>query len=1350
KTALRTKGIGVPGSLLLNIDATISEQTQKFAKRNRITINTVMQGIWSYLLHKYTGATQVVYGVIVSGRPDDLQEIEERVGPYVNTLPLCTTMQWDKPVVEWLQDIQEKQVACRQYQHAPFREIQSWTGVQGDLFDTLLVFQNYPVSELIRSKQWRLQVDNVDVQEQVNYPLLLQVASGEQISIRFTYNTALLKEDYIREISNHFDNVLRQITLNDEVKLSEVTWLHEAAKHQLLVQFNDTKVNYPANKTVITLFEEQVVKTPGAIAVVFEKNHFTYSQINERSNQLAHYLRDKGVAAETLVPICLERNEQMIVGILGILKAGGAYVPIDPEYPEERISYMLEDCKGSIVISSRQSKARIPNASAYDIIEMDGEASINDQPTVNLNTVITPHQLAYIIYTSGSTGKPKGVMIEHGNTYAFICWCKEEFSQSRFQVVYAGTSMCFDLSVYEIFYPLSIGKPLRIIENGLHIGEYLPFDKEVLTNSVPVVVQSLIKEGTDISNISVMNMAGEPIPLHLQQALDASKIEIRNLYGPTEDTTYSTVFRLKNGEPVLIGKPISNTQVYIVNKDLELVPVGVSGEVCIGGDGLARGYLNRDELTKEKFVKNPFSNEPNARLYKTGDLGRWLPDGNIEYQGRIDDQVKLRGYRIELGEIEAVLQQCTQVSEAVVLIRQEKEETKRLLAYLVPDRQTVKSKERELYYRQVANWKELYETEYEKTETEENIDPEFNIIGWNDSFTGVPIAPEQMRGWLNDIVEVILSEDPQHVLEIGCGTGLIYYQLAGRVQKYIGTDFSKSSINQVHDRINRKLRNYGDTELKVCAAHEISVLEDEPVDTIIVNSVVQYFPGEEYLSDVVKKSIAILKGEGRIIIGDVRDVRLLELFKSRLLISKLQEKVSVKDFKWSVDQEVLKEEELCFAPGYFYKLQELYPEITHVEILWKNCSFVNELSLYRYNVVIYVGSKKSVIDPGWYNWDDNGKTQVMDQLNLAAPFIAINNVPNPILEQERSLSEALGQPSVHTVGDLLNIMRREDREGSKVTHLLETAKNKGYTYRLLVNEDPLKTNIIMVLGDPDSVGRDLYRNKWHSKVDNYTNIPLFSNIGSILRKEIRAQLQHKLPDYMVPSEFIVVGQLPLTSNGKVDRKFLSGREDRSIANKLNYEAPRTEEEQTIANIWQELLGADRIGISDNFFELGGHSLLATRVVSAVRRKLNVELTIKDLFNHPTIAALTAYIKSETKISLPEIKAESRDKNIPLSYSQERLWFVDRLEGSVQYHVPSVLRLKGKLNIEALRFAIQNIVNRHEVLRTVYREEGGVAWQQIKDKDGSHLQVVDGSHYNQDREALRHFIQQLIRKPFDLA
>jgi putative pyridoxal-dependent aspartate 1-decarboxylase len=442
--------------------------------------------------------------------------------------------------------------------------------------------------------------------------------------------------------------------------------LPEQERKQLLLAFNDTAVVYAHNKTIIDLFEEQVKRTPDHLAVVFEEKELTYRELHESANQFARYLqKNYAIGADDLIGIKLERSEWMIIAILGVLKSGGAYVPIDPAYPQERIDYIEMDTKCKVCIDST---------------ELNNFKKLQKLYSGKAINKTTSHAIAYVIYTSGSTGKPKGVLIEHKSAYSFIKWSHDEFEKSDVDTVLFTTSLNFDLSVFEIFYTLTKGKVLKVLKDGLAIPKNLEKGKKQLINTVPSVVGSLLQQGMNFDSVSVLNMAGEPIPLNYKNALKGKVKEIRNLYGPSEDTTYSTFIRIDKDERELIGKPISNTQIYILNENRDLQPIGVIGEICISGDGLARGYLNQQELTNEKFIANPF--KAGARLYKTGDLGRWLPDGNIELAGRKDHQVKIRGYRIELGEIEHALQNHPAIEATVVLAKENQNKEKELVAYI--------------------------------------------------------------------------------------------------------------------------------------------------------------------------------------------------------------------------------------------------------------------------------------------------------------------------------------------------------------------------------------------------------------------------------------------------------------------------------------------------------------------------------------------------------------------------------------------------------------------------------------------------------------------------------------------
>jgi len=505
---------------------------------------------------------------------------------------------------------------------------------------------------------------------------------------------------YVEEIRGHFETVLLQIIDNGKTVSSDLQLLTATEEKQLLLNFNDSTVDYPTDKTIVDLFEIQAARTPTANAVIFGLEEVTYIQLNQRANQLANYLVKNGVVKESLVPICIDRSIEMIVGILGILKAGGAYVPIDPQYPAERISYMLQDTGASLVITSEDARFKLPANSLVKIISLDGDqAVIGQESTNNLQLPIEPTQLAYVIYTSGSTGQPKGAMNEHRGVVNRLCWAQDYYGVTDADAILQKTTFCFDVSVWELLLPLLSGAILVFAKpEGQKDNDYL---KSVIDNSEITIIHFVpsmldvfladIQPG-DCKGLKKVLCSGEALmPSHVilfEEKLP--QVELHNLYGPTEAAIDVTYWSLQDNRAQLgklnrvpIGKPVANTSMYILNVNKGLVPLGVIGQLHIGGVQVGRGYLNQPALTAEKFVADPFSKQEHARMYKTGDLGCWLPDGNIEYLGRIDDQVKIRGYRIELGEIENVLQQSGLVSRAIVLVNEDSPGHKRLVAYFV-------------------------------------------------------------------------------------------------------------------------------------------------------------------------------------------------------------------------------------------------------------------------------------------------------------------------------------------------------------------------------------------------------------------------------------------------------------------------------------------------------------------------------------------------------------------------------------------------------------------------------------------------------------------------------------------
>lgn len=659
---------------------------RRICEERKTTLYVVLLTIWKILLAKWTNQHDLVVGTPVAGR--NHPDLERLIGMFVNTLPLRTQPKGEKTFTTFLSEVRDTFIEALDHQDYPFEELVE------HIWDVKLKNRN-PIFDTMFGFVDRSQLDGF--YERISEELHFNQESGEtkfdlhltatdyedEVGFELSYSTTLFSQSGIKKLVAYFRKVIAELDQFEDCQLADIDILSEEEKERLIQDYNNTDLSYDYDQGLLDLIEKQAKLNSEKIALRWEGEDWTYEELNQQANRLAHYLRHQGVEPGVRVAVCLERSPALIVSLLGILKAGGAYVPIDPNYPKERINYIFEDAQAALAIISARSQTFANGGEKKALIVWD---ELQDQlpswPTKNLALRLHPADLAYIIYTSGSTGKPKGVMIGHGNVQAFIQWCLAEFCESPFEWVYAVTSVCFDLSIFEIFFTLSAGKSIRLLENGLQIKDYLEKDPQVLINTVPSVIQNLQEAKVSWDSVTLVNMAGEPIPEQVKDRLDLERIEGRNLYGPSEDTTYSTFFRLQKDQPVLIGKPIGNTQVYLLDQDMNLRPSGLVGELCLSGAGVAQGYWKRPALTADKFLENPFNPE-GAKLYRTGDLARWLPDGNLAFLGRNDHQVKIRGYRIELGEIERTLLDIEGIRRAVVVAKQTIETGESLVAAYV-------------------------------------------------------------------------------------------------------------------------------------------------------------------------------------------------------------------------------------------------------------------------------------------------------------------------------------------------------------------------------------------------------------------------------------------------------------------------------------------------------------------------------------------------------------------------------------------------------------------------------------------------------------------------------------------
>ncbi|HEX6290386.1 MAG TPA: amino acid adenylation domain-containing protein [Herpetosiphonaceae bacterium] len=697
-------------SLTFAVSEATSLALQELVRQHGLTMNTLVQGAWALLLSHYSGEQDIVYGATVAGRPADLIGVEQMVGLFINTLPVRVRVDPDATLLSWLGQLQELQVELRQYEYTPLAQIQSWSSVpRGQaLFESIVVFENYPVATAVQpsSTRRRLTISDVQSLDQTNYPLTIIALQEPVLQFTMTYDTSRFDAATIERMQQHLHVLIEQIIAAPTQPLAKMTVLPEHERQQVLVEWNATAADYPQDVCLHTLIEQQAQRTPDAVALVFEDRQLTYAALNARANQLAHALRAMGVGGcpqgETRVAVCMERSLELVVSLLAVLKAGGAYVPLDPSYPQERLAFMLEDAAAPVLLTQQHIEAVLP-AHAAQVLRVDTEwERIARQPDTNPASAVRAANLAYMIYTSGSTGQPKGAMNTHQAIVNRLLWMQDAYQLTPSDRVLQKTPFSFDVSVWEFFWPLLTGATLVVAKPGGHqdpayLVELIARERITTLHFVPSMLQVFLEE-RDLDRCTSLRRvicSGEALPLALQQRFFARlDAELHNLYGPTEaavDVTFWPCAPDRALHTVPIGYPVANTQIYLLDRHLHPVPIGVPGELHIGGIQLARGYHRRPALTAEKFIPDPFSQTPNARLYKTGDLARSLPDGAIEYLGRLDFQVKVRGFRIELGEIETALGQHPQVREAVVLARQDPPPASghpdaRLVAYVVEQR----------------------------------------------------------------------------------------------------------------------------------------------------------------------------------------------------------------------------------------------------------------------------------------------------------------------------------------------------------------------------------------------------------------------------------------------------------------------------------------------------------------------------------------------------------------------------------------------------------------------------------------------------------------------------------------
>ncbi|MEG4497359.1 amino acid adenylation domain-containing protein [Microcoleus sp. F10-C6] len=1272
----------------LQLPKQLSEALETLSQREGVTLFMTMLAAFKTLLYHYAQQEDIVVGSPIANR--NRSEIEALIGFFVNSLVLRTDLSGNPTFRELLNRVKEVALGAYAHQDLPFEKLVEELHPdralnQNPLFQVAFALQNAPgnrleLPELTLSPQ---QLDVGTARFDLEFHLWerspnssgsnqspsnkLWVDSSEGISGMVIYSADLFDEATIARLIGHFQTLLESIVANPEQRIANLQYLSAQERYQLLVECNNTQADYPQDLCIHQLFEMQADRTPDAVALVFGEERVTYQQLNFRSNQLARYLQKMGVGAEVLVGLCCRRSLDLIVGMLGILKAGGAYLILDPSYPAERSSLMVKDAQLSVVLTQQQwvEKLRSPNLQIV-CLDTDWEM-ISQEIADNPTSAVTAENLVYAIYTSGSTGKPKGVEIEHGSLLNLVFWHQREFGVSAGDRATQIAAIGFDACGWEIWPYLAAGSSIYFPEDDIR-RDPEKLQNWLVSNAItisflptPLAEKVLLLDWPQTTALRILLAGGEKLQQH---PLKFHPFKLVNNYGPTENTVVTTSGYIPATEQTeiapTIGRPIANTQIYILDKYLQPVPMGVVGELYIGGNGLARGYLNRPDLTAQSFIPNPFKPNSGERLYKTGDLVRYRADRNLEFLGRIDEQVKIRGFRIELGEIETVLTQHPAVQQTVAIASEDGQGDKRLVAYIAlnPEYSVAREKNQimQLQDEQVLQWQMLYNETYNQPAVDS--DPTFNIVGWNSSYTNQPIPAEQMRDWANNQAAQILALQPSRVLEIGCGTGLLLFQIASRCTQYCGTDFSPISLNYIQQHLaNQQLTN---VTLLQKMATDFEGVETAAFDAVILNSVVQYFPTIDYLVEVLEGAVKATAPGGFIFIGDVRSLPLLAAFHASVQLYQAEPSLAGQQLQQRVQMQIFQETELVIEPEFFSALKHRFPQIGGVEIQLIRGSYHNELTDFRYNAILHIASEtarpksspkgergaEKLLD--WL--DENQKLTVtkvqqillQNQLDL----LRIANVPNARVTAAVKAAELLSVvDKFSTAGQLQKAVEKIDDLGvdPEAWYALEVPYNVNISWS---NSDGQgRYDVVFARGEtrdfvPETRSDNL--RPWRS----YANNPLQAKAARKLVPQLQAYLAEKLPEYMIPSAFVVLESLPVTANGKVDRLALPVPEPIKLEWAGGYVAPHTSIEEVLVKIWAEVLGIKRVGIRDNFFELGGHSLLATQLVSRVRDACAVELPLRRVFEAPTIAELSKIVESlkesEANIKAPALVAISRD------------------------------------------------------------------------------------------------------------
>ncbi|MFC9436842.1 amino acid adenylation domain-containing protein, partial [Nocardia sp. NPDC057030] len=1179
----------------------------RLAHDRQVTVSMLLQSTLAVLLSRLGAGEDISIGGPVAGRTQ--AATHDLIGFFVNTWVLRVDLSGNPRFEQILDQVRRKALTAYENQDAPFERLvellqPTRSPAYHSLFQVSFALQNNLLPdlhlpelevEIVPAITGTAKFDlHVDVVERMNPA---DDAAPPALSGRIEYATDLFDRATVADLAERYLQLLEAVSADPAMPLGRMDVLAPAERDRVLRIWNDTAAPLPADASLAHLFARQVTATPEAVAVAHADGDLTYAELAVRVRVLAQVLRGHGVGRGSVVAVALPRSADLVTAVLAVVVAGAAYLPIDPDYPSGRIEFILGDADPVLVLTTVAVGAGLPLNGRASICVDSADLGAGESSGL---PALSAADAAYVIYTSGSTGRPKGVVVEHRGVVNMAVHGWPGGPGAR---VLLHSSMAFDASAYELWPAVLAGSTIVIAPpDRLDLSALMRTVSrhrvstmfvatalfELLATAEPELdagpVRQVVTGGDALSSAAVARFRDR-----------WPGVDIANAYGPTENTVCVSTHEILAAQPwdidrrVPIGAPVANVRVFILDSRLCPVPVGVAGELYVAGTQLARGYAGRQELTAQRFVACPFGVA--ERMYRTGDVVRWTRGGVLEFAGRADDQVKVRGYRIEPGEVEAALVAHPAVSRAVVVARESADAVadKQLVAYVVRDRETTVADDGDRAADLVDHWRQVYDNLYAGKESYRGDGREFaepmaldaDFGGWNSSYTGEPIPVEQMRAWRDAVVDRILGLRPARVLEIGVGSGLLMSRLAPQCAEYWCTDFSAATIGNLRSRLSESAVDWADrVRLRVQSADDISGLPPDRFDVVVLNSVAQYFPNAAYLIDVIDKAMGLLLPGGAFFVGDIRNLTLLREFATGTQLSGGGDEDTVAAVRERARRALIAEQELLVAPEFFVALRDKVADVAAVDIELKYAPVDNELTRYRYDVVLRKSPARvrSLAGLPQRAWSEFGDLRGLHaQLAAERPgSLRITGIP-----QAGTVADVAAGRAVDAAAEHARVAELElnDPNAAVLPHEIHSlGAELGFT--VAVTWSPVAGRMDALLlrdADETTVFDDVYLSAEPlESLAAYVNDPGIADLVA----EIRELAAERLPEFMIPAAIVVLDELPLMPNGKVDRRALPAPQLITST----YRAPSTPLEQTVVSVFAEVLGTDRVGADDNFFE----------------------------------------------------------------------------------------------------------------------------------------------------------------------